>query len=136
MKCFTFVSIRLKTWIAKEGMSNGYQAMKLNVAKAESLPSTSGMYDSWKNLYPPFNVTLTGRLLLVIFLIKAFLNNSISTRLWCQNSEEIEVLINSAIFVLILMVSHSCEKKFDPWWTVIKANDLVQWQSKIREFKN
>ena len=71
--------------------------------------------DSWKltfnivniqfveNLYALVNVAFTGRFSIAIFLIKAFVNDCMSTRLLCQNSEEIEaVLEDSAMMIFSL----------------------------------
>ena len=56
--------------------------------KNGSLPSTSWIYDSWKNLYPVVNVSFTGRFSLTIFSMKALVNDGVSTRLQCQTSEK------------------------------------------------
>ena len=61
------------------------------------------MYDSWKNLYPLVNVTFTGRFSLAIVSIKVFVNNGMSTKLWCQNSQEIEAVLEDLVMMFFFL---------------------------------
>ena len=74
------------------------------------------IYDSWKKfiVYPLVDVTFTVRFSPAIFSIKVFENDSMSTRLRCQTSEEIEEVLEDSAghFFLTRVASLSCEK----WW--------------------
>ena len=85
------------------------------------------MYDSWKNLYPLVNVTFTGRFSLAIVSIKVFVNNGMSTKLWCQNSQEIEAVLEDLVMMFFfytrgLAFRQKIMTLHPTGWTVIKGN--------------
>ena len=57
------------------------------------------------------------------------MNDGISTRLWCQNSEEIEEALEDSAMMFFYTRGLALLRKMvtlhPTWWTVIKANKLT-----------
>ena len=74
---------------------------------AGSLPSTSWIYDSWKNVYPLVNGTFTGRFSLANSSVKAFVHQIAVPKLW-RNKRSTR-RIGHVVFFSTRVASLSCQ---------------------------